>query len=89
LLIPYASTSSFAVILGALWHGDRAASALDGFLCLGVAPLGYLLAIRVLARTNTTPKPNPIGKSIVWLTVAAIFVSVFALTIAQGIGRLA
>lgn len=89
LLIPYASTAMFAIILGALWHGDRTASALDGFLSLGVAPLGYLLAIRVLARTKATPETIAIGRSNAWLAFASIMLCIFALTIAQGVGRLA
>ena len=86
LLIPYVSTCIFAVVFGALWHGDRAASALDGFLSFGVAPLGYLLAIRVVARAGTMSDPPAIGRSSVWLAVSAIVVCVFALTIARGVG---
>jgi hypothetical protein len=89
LLIPYASTCIFAVIFGAMWHGDRAASALDGFLSFGVAPLGYLLAIRVVARARATPDSVAIGRSGVWLVVVGVIGSIFALTIAQGVGRLA
>jgi hypothetical protein len=89
LLIPYASTCIFAVIFGAMWHGDRAASALDGFLSFGVAPLGYLLAIRVVAKARTTPNSAAIGRSGVWLVVVGVIGCIFALTIAQGVGRLA
>ncbi len=89
LLIPYASTCISAVVLGALWRGDRAASALDAFLSFGVAPLGYLLAIRVVARaTSGSPLP-PFGKNRLVLFGVAIIGVVFALTIARGVGRLA
>ena len=89
LLIPYASASIFAVAFGALWHGDRAASALDGFLSFGVAPLGYLLAIRTVAEaTDASPLPS-IDQSRSWLSSVAIIGTVFALTIARGVGRLA
>lgn len=89
LLIPYASTCIFAVVFGAMWHGDRVESALDGFLSLGVAPLGYLLAIRAVARARTMPDTAAIGRSGVWLAVAGVTVIIFTLTIAQGVGRLA
>jgi hypothetical protein len=89
LLIPYASACLFAVVFGALWHGDRAASALDGFLSFGVASLGYVLAIRVVARARTTSDTPAIGRSSVWLAVAGVVGCVFALTIAQGVGGLA
>jgi hypothetical protein len=89
LLIPYASTCIFAVVFGAMWHGDRAASALDGFLSFGVAPLGYLMAIRVVARARTTHETVAIGRSSLWLAFAGVIVCAFALTIARGVGRLA
>jgi len=40
LAIPWASTCVGAVVLGALWHGDSLASAIDGFMTFGLAPLG-------------------------------------------------
>jgi hypothetical protein len=89
LLIPYASTCIFAVVFGAMWHGDPAASALDGFLSLGVTPLGYLLAIRGIAKARVTPETPAIGRGGLWLAVAGVTVIIFALTIAQGVGRLA
>ena len=54
LLIPYLAATVSAVVLGALWHGDRAASALDGLLSFGVAPAGYLLLVRQVARESAT-----------------------------------
>lgn len=89
LLIPYVSACLFAVALGTLWHGDRAASALDGLLSFGIAPLGYLPAIRVVAGATDLPPLPPIGRSRGWLVSVAMIVAVFALTIARGVGRLA
>jgi hypothetical protein len=89
LLIPYASTCICAVIFGAMWHGDRAASALDGLLSFGLAPLGYLLAIRIVARAGTMPNTAAIGQSRMWLVLVGIIGCIFALTIASGVGRLA
>jgi hypothetical protein len=89
LLIPYGSACLFAVTFGALWHGDRAASALDGFLSFGAAPLGHLLAIRAVAQATDAPPLPAIGQSRLWLWSVAIIATVFALTVAKGIGRLA
>ncbi len=88
LLIPYASACLFAVAFGAMWHGDPAASALDGFLSFGVAPLGYLLAIRVASR-GVPDETLTIGRSWVWLIGVTVVACIFALTIARGVGRLA
>jgi hypothetical protein len=89
LLIPYVSTCLFAVAFGALWHGDRAASALDGFLSFGAAPIGYLLAIRAVAQATGLPPLPPLVQNRSWLIGVAIIATVFALTIARGVGRLA
>ena len=89
LLIPYASAAFFAVGFGALWHGDRAASALDGFLSFGVAPLGYLLAIRAVAGATDMPPLPAFGQSRSWLWGVAIIGTAFALVIARGVGPLA
>ena len=89
LLIPYASSCIFAVAFAAMWHGDRAASAWDGFLTFGVAPLGYLLVIRMVARMTAIPDKAVIGRSRAWLIAVVVIGCIFAFTIAQGIGRLA
>ncbi|WP_174297100.1 hypothetical protein [Sphingomonas bacterium] len=89
LLVPYISACLFATAFGALWHGDPAASALDGLLSFGMAPLGYLLAIRAVARTADVPSLPPVERSYAWLVSVAVIAATFALTIARGIGRLA
>lgn len=86
LLIPYLTATVSAIFLGALWHGDRVGSALDGFLSFGVAPLGYLFIIRRIAPRS--PVPGAIGRNTAFLGAAAVIWVVFALTIARGIGRL-
>jgi hypothetical protein len=89
LLIPYISACIFATILGALWHGGPAASALDGFLSFAMAPLGYLLAIRVVAKTADTPPLPPVERNYTWIVSVAVIAATFALTVARGVGRLA
>ena len=89
LLVPYISACLFATVFGSLWHGDPAASALDGLLSFGMAPLGYLLAIRAVARATDAPPLPPIERSYAWLVSVAAVTATFALTIARGVGRLA
>ena len=89
LLIPYAATAASAVFFGALWHGGRTASALDGLLSFGVAPLGYLLAIGAIARDDAPPRSGAIRPDRVWQLGAVLACLAFALTIARGVGRLA
>ena len=89
LLIPYASTCTSAVVFGALWHGAPAASALDGFLSFGIAPLGYFLVIRAVAREPIETGAGVIDRSTVWLIGVTLMGISFALTIARGVGRLA
>ena len=87
LLIPYASTCMFAVAFGAMWHGGRAVSALDGFLSFGIASLGYLLAIRVASRKACQDRII-ISRNWLWLTAVTFIGCIFALTIARGVGQL-
>ncbi|WP_157971345.1 hypothetical protein [Dyella sp. C9] len=87
LLLPYLGAVMSAMVLGALWHGDRLGSALDGLLSFGLAPIGYLLVIRrmpALPATDAAVRPNLpllLFTGATWLA--------FALTIARGIGPLA
>lgn len=89
LALPYLAAVVSAVFLGALWHGDRAASALDGFMCFGVAPLGYLLVIRTIGREGAKTDSEPIERNKAWLIGASILFVIFAMTIARGVGPLA
>lgn len=86
LLIPYLAAAVSAILLGALWHGDRIGSALDGFLSFGVAPFGYLFVIRRTARL--APVPGAIERNTALLGAVVILWAAFALTIARGIGQL-
>ncbi|WP_130618478.1 hypothetical protein [Dyella amyloliquefaciens] len=86
LLLPYATATLSAVVLGALWHGGRAASALDGFLSFGVAPVGLLLIARRLAPME--PAPNVVSRSVGFVIFAGVIWLAFALTVARGWGPL-
>jgi hypothetical protein len=86
LLIPYLAATLSAVSLGALWHGDRIGSALDGLLTFGVAPFGYLLVIRRTAQSS--PVQGAIARNFPLLGSVVVIWVAFALTVARGIGRL-
>lgn len=86
LMIPYLAATLSAIALGALWHGDRFGSALDGFLTFGLAPIGYLVVIRRVAQSPMAP--GVIRRNITLSTSVFVLWTVFALTIACGVGRL-
>lgn len=87
LLVPWAAAAASAMLAGALWRGDRPAGVWEGFLTLGVAPLGYLLDVRRAARQ---PSPGAaIPRSWPWILAAAAAYAAFALTQGLGLGRLA
>ncbi|MHC1481224.1 hypothetical protein ACYJW8_13310 [Frateuria aurantia] len=88
LLIPYGSAMLSAIALGSLWHGARLASALDGFLSFGVAPMGYLLIARrwSIAKGHHPPQ---LPRATRFIALVAMLWLAFALTVARGIGLLA
>ena len=88
LLIPYSSAMLSAVALGSLWHGARLASALDGFLSFGVAPMGYLLIARRLSVAKAHHPPY-LPHTRCFIALVALLWLAFALTVARGIGPLA
>lgn len=88
LLIPYGSAMLSAIALGSLWHGARLASALDGFLSFGVAPMGYLLIARRLSVAQASHPPY-LRRTNSFVALVALVWLAFALTVARGIGPLA
>ena len=86
MLLPYAATMLSAIVLGSLWHGGRAASALDGFLSFGVAPIGYLLIARRLAHDPSSP--DTVSRSTGFIVFVAAIWLVFAIAVAKGLGPL-
>jgi len=86
LLLPYLAAMVSAIVLGALWHGDRTGSAIDGFLSFGLAPVGYLLVVRRAAQSD--PVNDLIERNPAFLVFVASAWLVFALTVAGGMGVL-
>ncbi len=86
LLLPYGAAVVSAIVLGALWHGDRAGSALDGLLSFGVAPVGFLLIARRAAQADRVD--DLIGRNLPFVVLVAVAWIAFALTVAGGVGRL-
>jgi hypothetical protein len=87
LLVPYLAAAASAVIAGALWDNDRAGSTWEGLLAVGIAPLGYLWAVRFALRTPGGEAVIP--RSWPWIVVAAALFLAFCLTAGLGLGRLA
>ena len=54
-----------------------------------MTPLGYLLAIRAVARASDVRSLLPIERSYVWIVSVAVIAVTFALTIARDVKRLA
>lgn len=86
LLVPYAAATLSAVVLGAFWHGDRAASMLDGLLSFGVAPIGLLLTAKRL--TPMKPAPELVSRRVGFVIFAGVAWLAFALIVAKGLGPL-
>lgn len=88
LLLPWLSAVFAAILLGAIWHGARQASALDGFMTFGAAAIGFAPAIRAADREPIIAK-DAIRRSWTWISVSLVAFIGFASTIAHGWGSLA
>ncbi|MET0274213.1 MAG: hypothetical protein ABW360_14595 [Phenylobacterium sp.] len=87
LRVPYLAAVVAAVIAGALWDKDRVGSVWENLLAVGIAPLGYLWAVRVALRTPSGEAAIP--RSWPWIVVSAALFTAFCLTAGLGLGRLA
>ncbi len=87
IALAYAAGAASAVIAGLMWHPAPIRSALEGFLTLGIAPLGLLVAARRAARGPDTTSPIP--RSWPLIAASAVLFVVFLLVQARGLGPLA
>lgn len=86
LIIPYLGAALSAPLLGALWHGGAAASALDGFLTFAIAPFGHLLLLTPIDHEHSPA--GVISRDHAFVCVALITFVLFAAFVAPGLGRL-
>ncbi|HZD88898.1 MAG TPA: hypothetical protein VE224_02260 [Pseudolabrys sp.] len=87
VVLAYAAGAASAVVAGLMWQPMPLRSALEGFLTLGIAPLGLLIAARRAHRDTVDAAPIP--RAWGWIAVSAATFIVFLLLQARGIGPLA
>lgn len=84
--LAYAAAAISAVVAGLMWRPEPLRSALEGFLTLGIAPLGLLSAARRAAHPRHEVAADPIRRSWTWITVCAAIFGLFLLVQARGLG---
>jgi hypothetical protein len=88
--VAYAAAAASAAIAGLMWRPEPFRSALEGFLVLGVAPIGLLS----IARSAGRDVGNDIGtgsvpRSWIWIAVCALLFGLFLFIQARGVGSMA
>ena len=88
--LAYAAGAASAVIAGLMWRPEPIRSALEGFLTLGIAPLGLLVAARRAGgdADGITLVP-PMARSWRWIAVSLVVFAIFLFVQARGLGSLA
>jgi hypothetical protein len=85
--LAYAASAASAVIAGLMWQPAPMRSALEGFLTLGIAPLGLLVAAKRAARSADDAAPIP--RSWPWIATGAVVFVIFVAVQGRGLGPLA
>jgi len=80
--LAYAASVLSAVVAGLMWHPAPIRSAVEGFLTIGILPLGLLFAER-------ETDPAPVVRSWRWIAAAALVYAAFLLTQGRGLGSAA
>lgn len=93
--LAYAAAAASAVIAGLMWSAAPIRSAREGFLTLGIAPLGLLFVAARAGRNaagSTGNAANPdrsISRSWIWIAVSVVVFGSFLLVQGRGLGSLA
>jgi hypothetical protein len=88
--LAYIAAVASAVIAGLMWRPEPVRSAIEGFLAVGLAPLGLLIAVTRAGRAQAAIAVQPpIIRSRWWIAVGVIVFAVFLLTQGLGLGPLA
>jgi hypothetical protein len=88
--LAYIAAVASAVIAGLMWHPLPVRSAIEGFLTVGLAPLGLLIAAARAGRAEAAIAPClPIPRSRWWIAVGGMVFGIFLLTQGLGLGPLA
>ena len=88
--LAYIAAAASAVIAGLMWAPAPLRSAWEGFLTLGVAPLGLLFA----ARKTERERPHDAGRDAVprswwWISISTVIFVLFLLVQAGGLSSMA
>jgi hypothetical protein len=86
--LAYAAAAASAIIAGLMWRPEPLNGALQGFLTLGVAPLG-LLSVARRANRDVELDTRSVPRSWLWICGGAVLFGVFLLVQAQGLGPMA
>jgi hypothetical protein len=84
--LAYAASVASAVIAGLMWQAAPIRSALEGFLTLGIAPLGLLAAAKRAACNADDVAPIP--RSWPWIATSVVVFVIFLVVQGRGLGPL-
>ncbi len=85
--LAYAAAAASAVIAGLMWRPEPFRSALEGFLILGLAPLGLLgIAGKTSQDVGNDIRPGCVPRSWIWIAVCAVIFGLFLCIQARGLG---
>ena len=88
--LAYAAAAASAVLSGLMWQPEAVRSAFEGFLTLGVAPLGLLRIARTASRDIAHDvSPGSVPRSWIWISISAVLFGIFLFIQARGLGPLA
>ena len=88
--LAYVASAASAVIAGLMWRPEPFRSALEGFVTLGIAPLGLLGVARGASRNlRRGTDAGSVPRSWVWISMATVLFGIFLFVQAQGLGPLA
>jgi hypothetical protein len=88
--LAYIAAVASAVIAGLMWRPEPVRSAIEGFLAVGLAPLGLLIAVTRTGRAQAAIAVHlPITRSWWWIAVGVMVFGVFLFTQGLGLGPLA
>jgi hypothetical protein len=88
--LAYVAAAAAAVIAGLVWRPDPLHSALQGFLALGIAPLGLLsVARKASGEVGHDVAASAVPRSWIWITVSAVIFGIFLIVQARGLGSMA
>jgi hypothetical protein len=88
--VAYAAAVAAAVIAGLMWRPESLRSAFEGFLIVGIAPLGLLSVARQASRdVGQNVGAVLVPRSWIWIAVCAVLFVTFLFVQARGLGPLA